>query len=197
MMSTIEEVRAIIKWAKVARCLIDLDTELPVLHHYASRLLPAQTYFETGTHNGCSAMIAALSSPPGVQVWTIDNAQREDLADYVLHILRLCIRCDVHGDVRFFPLSSEKMAWSDEAIDFLFIDGGHSLEAVNFDVVRWTPFVPRGGIVAFHDAMEGCGYRSVIGTVAGMLATGEWKQEEGGGSIAVLRRSEETKSTTT
>jgi predicted O-methyltransferase YrrM len=187
-MATVEQVREMIKSAKVSKCLIDLDTELPVLHRYASRLLPGQTYFETGTYNGCSAMIAALSSPPGVQVWTIDNADRINAALYVLHILKLCTRCGVHRDVRFFPLASEEMPWAGEAIDMLFIDGGHSLEAVNFDVTRWTPFVPSGGIVAFHDAVEGKGYRSVIDTVARLDDSGEWEREEGGGSIAVLRR---------
>jgi FkbM family methyltransferase len=141
-----------------------------------------------GTYNGCSAMIAALSSPPGVQVWTIDSAKRDDLAKYTLHILQLCIRCGVHRDVHFFPLSSEEMAWSGDTIDFLFIDGGHSLEAVSFDVARWTPFVPAGGMVAFHDAVEGSGYRSVIDAVARLEGSGEWTREEGGGSIAVLRR---------
>jgi len=80
------------------------------------------------------------------------------------------------------------MPWAGDAIDFLFVDGGHSLEAVNFDVLRWTPFVQLGGVAAFHDAVEGCGYRSVIDAVARMLATGEWEREEGGGSIEVLRR---------
>lgn len=187
-MRTVEQVREAIKAAKVSKCLIDLDTELPVLYRYASQLMPNQTYFETGTYNGCSAMIAALSSPPGVQVWTIDNADKVGTPDYILHILRLSIRCGVHRDVRFFPLPSEIMPWWGDAIDLLFIDGGHSLEAVNFDVARWTPFVPPGGVVAFHDAVESKGYRSVIDAVARLANGDEWMQEEGGGSIAVLRR---------
>jgi predicted O-methyltransferase YrrM len=37
-------------------------------------------------------------------------------------------------------------------IDFLFIDGDHSYEACLNDWRDWSPFVTRGGVVAFHDA---------------------------------------------
>ena len=36
-------------------------------------------------------------------------------------------------------------------IDFIFIDGDHSYDACKADIVAWTPFVKRGGVVAFHD----------------------------------------------
>ena len=38
-----------------------------------------------------------------------------------------------------------------EKIDFLFIDGDHSLFGVMNDYVRFSPFVKKGGIIAFHD----------------------------------------------
>ena len=36
-------------------------------------------------------------------------------------------------------------------IDFLFLDGDHSYEAVLRDFSDWTPFVKEGGVVAMHD----------------------------------------------
>jgi predicted O-methyltransferase YrrM len=41
--------------------------------------------------------------------------------------------------------------WND-SIDFLFIDGDHSAEAVQHDWDSWHRYVAPGGIVAFHDA---------------------------------------------
>ena len=36
-------------------------------------------------------------------------------------------------------------------IDFLFIDGDHSLFGVMNDYVRFIPLVKKGGVIAFHD----------------------------------------------
>jgi len=36
-------------------------------------------------------------------------------------------------------------------IDFIFIDGDHSYNACKADIAAWTPFVKRGGVIAFHD----------------------------------------------
>jgi predicted O-methyltransferase YrrM len=36
-------------------------------------------------------------------------------------------------------------------IDFLFIDGDHSYNGVKLDWIDYSPFVRKGGIVAFHD----------------------------------------------
>lgn len=42
--------------------------------------------------------------------------------------------------------------WSkDQMIDLLFIDADHSYEGVSADWKNWSPFVRKGGIIAFHD----------------------------------------------
>lgn len=46
-------------------------------------------------------------------------------------------------------------AWSGQAIGLLFIDGTHSYEACSADIAAWTPYVPAGGWVAFHDYTPG------------------------------------------
>jgi predicted O-methyltransferase YrrM len=38
-----------------------------------------------------------------------------------------------------------------QPIDLLFIDADHSYEAVSADWKNWSPFVRKGGIIAFHD----------------------------------------------
>ena len=39
----------------------------------------------------------------------------------------------------------------DELVDFLFIDGDHSLEGVKLDDEQYGQLVRSGGIIAFHD----------------------------------------------
>ena len=38
-----------------------------------------------------------------------------------------------------------------ESIDFIFIDGDHSYDAVRADIVTWTPKLKKDGIIAGHD----------------------------------------------
>jgi MMP 1-O-methyltransferase len=37
------------------------------------------------------------------------------------------------------------------SIDFLFIDGDHSIQGCDFDFVNYAPFLKKGGYLAFHD----------------------------------------------
>ena len=41
--------------------------------------------------------------------------------------------------------------FEDESLDFVFIDGNHSLEFVMEDIAAWSKKVKKGGIVAGHD----------------------------------------------
>lgn len=43
----------------------------------------------------------------------------------------------------------------DRMIDFLFIDGDHTLQNVLRDFDEWTPLLKRGGILAMHDSRMG------------------------------------------
>ena len=47
-----------------------------------------------------------------------------------------------------------------EKIDFLFIDGDHTEEGVRKDFEMYSPFVRKGGIVAFHDINDSERHRS-------------------------------------
>ncbi len=52
--------------------------------------------------------------------------------------------------INILHASSSDVLW-DKRIDLLFIDGGHSYEQVKSDILKFTPFVRKHGIVCFHD----------------------------------------------
>lgn len=55
---------------------------------------------------------------------------------------------------KIYPLKGPSALWASVwtiPIDFLFIDGCHSYEAVKADIEAWTPHVREGGMILGHD----------------------------------------------
>lgn len=50
-------------------------------------------------------------------------------------------------------MKSEEAAdlFEDESVDFIFIDGDHSVKGVMTDLIKYVPKVKKGGIIAGHD----------------------------------------------
>lgn len=44
--------------------------------------------------------------------------------------------------------------FADEALDFVYIDGNHTIGQVTFDITNWLPKVKVGGILAGHDYVK-------------------------------------------
>lgn len=70
------------------------------------------------------------------------------------------IQNNTHAKYDFIPAASlgfttikfiEKTLDNKAIIDFLFIDGDHSYEGVKADYEKYSPFVRKGGLIAFHD----------------------------------------------
>lgn len=57
---------------------------------------------------------------------------------------------DVINPVRMSSLDACKL-YSDESLDFVFIDAGHEYDDVKDDILSWLPKVKKGGILAGHD----------------------------------------------
>jgi hypothetical protein len=68
---------------------------------------------------------------------------------------------------------------ADAKFDFIFIDGDHSLSAVDLDWTKWSPFVSVGG-VDFH--------RDVVTTYAKAKATPGWQEIDAVNTVRVLQR---------
>ena len=62
------------------------------------------------------------------------------------------LREDSHSDK---TLEKAKKILNGKNIDFLFIDGDHSYEGVKEDFEMYGPLVKKGGIIAFHDIVDG------------------------------------------
>ncbi len=86
-------------------------------------------------------------------------------------------------------------SWS-EPIDFLFIDGDHSYDAVRTDWTDWHGFVAPDGRVAFHDALLDAHWMDASFGSARFVselieANGDWRLVDRADSIAVFARAAE------
>jgi len=89
-------------------------------------------------------------------------------------------------------------SWPGDRVDLVFIDGDHTAEAARLDWEVWSPHVPVGGHVVFHDARIGktdLGGRGLPGptAVVDQLFRGEapvpgWRIVEEVDSAVAVRR---------
>ena len=168
--------------------LIDVETEVPVLYRCLSRLRPGDTYLEIGTWQGCSAIIAALSTPPGVSVWTVDSGEFHQAhwghtpPEYRAILEANFAKFGVTGRIVISLKGSMGFPWHGK-IHLLFIDGHHDCASVSADLEKWTLFVAPSGEVALHDVTRYEGIRRAI-----RKRLKDWELVDSGGSIEVYRK---------
>ena len=78
------------------------------------------------------------------------NARMQEAQD----LLQEYIDCDRAELIRATGLEASAHI-PDGYLDFVYIDGDHSLEGIYNDIYAWTPKVRQGGIVAGHDYKDG------------------------------------------
>ena len=126
--------------------------EIAGLLHLLGSMRP-QRLCEIGAYHGGTLALFAHVAAPSAKLLSIDvhypwhlRRAYSNLAGPRQHIK--AIRGDSHS-----PRTQSKVAaWLDGAmLDFLFIDGDHSLEGVTLDYEMYGKFVRPGGIIAFHD----------------------------------------------
>ena len=143
------------------------------LFQLASDLPVNAQVVEVGSWMGASTcFIAGGLKGDGAKIYAVDNFQGlstcgEDAAWYNRHFRRLGANSTLEIFQRNFaalgfsrrsePVVSDSLAAARSLsekqgrIDFIFIDGDHSYEACRADIAAWTPYVKRGGVIAFHD----------------------------------------------
>ncbi|HSV93742.1 MAG TPA: class I SAM-dependent methyltransferase [Desulfobacterales bacterium] len=80
-------------------------------------------------------------------------------------------------------------AWSGP-LGLVFIDGGHAAQSVQADYDGWSPRLPPGGLLVFHDVYPNPadGGRAPYDVYRKALACGGFMPHSAVGSLAVLRR---------
>ena len=130
-------------------------------HSEAEELLLAKyakgraSLVEIGVAEGASALILRQSADIRGTLYLIDPYPMGRIP--FVNLKKVCAyrlvnrsnNCSVRWIRDFSQNVSRK--WI-EPIDFLLIDGDHSYEGCLRDWEEWSPFVIRGGVVAFHDA---------------------------------------------
>ncbi|MEE4021444.1 class I SAM-dependent methyltransferase [Gordonia sp. PKS22-38] len=87
------------------------------------------------------------------------------------------------------PSATAAKVWGQPA-DFVFIDGGHSMQAAQTDLDGWAPWVRIGGALLIHDVFPNPedGGRPPYEIYCQALATGQFTEVRVEGSLRVLRR---------
>ena len=80
------------------------------------------------------------------------------------------MRADSHSE----QIAASLSLHLDSPLDFLFIDGDHSLEGVTEDFHRYSPFVRAGGWIGFHDINDTLAHRD-----SGVYVAPLWDQLRG------------------
>jgi predicted O-methyltransferase YrrM len=153
---------------------------------------PALCVVEIGSYCGGSTVVIARTAArraPGARVFAIEpfsaegaRYQRNYEALFDANVAEWGVGATIE---KVRTTSDEAAAAWKRAIDFLYIDGDHSYEAVVRDVRNFVPFVRAGGVFAFHDYKPG--KDGVRRAVDELLAPHHPKLFQAG-SLAVFRK---------
>jgi predicted O-methyltransferase YrrM len=113
---------------------------------------------EIGTDNGGTLYLLAWASAPDARLLSVDIRDYPRRRRWLYRSLgRRGQRVEVHcGDSRLTATrTAVERYFREEPLDLLFIDGDHAYESVRRDYELYAPFVRAGGIIAFHDIVEG------------------------------------------
>lgn len=129
---TAEEHDAIRKWARGARCVVEI-----------------------GVAEGVSGLALREGMAEDGTLYLIDpfHLSRVRALNFIKRVARRTVKGSEHGRVVWIEKFSQDAVreWK-EAIDVILIDGDHAEIAVERDWKDWKLFVRPGGVAIFHDA---------------------------------------------
>lgn len=125
--------------------------EYSIAHALLSRFMrPPRYILEIGVYSGHSMMGWLELAKPGQP----DIAVGVDMAPTVTAPLPPFVRI-IEGDSHDADVVSHVVSLFPRGVDFLFIDGDHSLRGCLMDFNCYAPLVNPGGVVGFHDILNG------------------------------------------
>lgn len=132
-------------------------TELAAMLDYVHKKQP-KTIVEIGTYLGGTAYALQQAAPDAVLICVDDDSMPKDKdgIDYNISFADQLKAIDVNavaikGDSRVFSTFESVSHITPNGVDFLFIDGNHSYEAVKTDWELYKLLVSKTGTVCFHD----------------------------------------------
>lgn len=139
------------------------ENEAIGLYLTASKLSEDSVIVEIGSWKGKSTFCMARGLKSG-KIYAIDpfNAEGEEgskeeyestrgempLFDQFINTLK---KYDLTDKIEPLKGYSNQFIKRFSEIDFLFIDGDHSIEGCDYDFINYSPMVKKGGFIAFHD----------------------------------------------
>jgi predicted O-methyltransferase YrrM len=114
---------------------------------------PPRRLCEIGARRGGTLILFGQAAAPDGRILSLDIDFRAFQLKWNPRFARVgqqvtCLRGDSHAPE---TLARAREWLRGELLDFLFIDGDHSLEGVRSDFTMYAPLVRHGGVIAFHD----------------------------------------------
>lgn len=135
----------------------------PLYRRMVEQAKDGSIFVEVGVWKGKSAAfmgVEILNSKKKIEFYAVDHFQGspEHQDDPTIKGKTLKEECyknlePVMGIVRMLPVPSLEAAamFSDNSIDFVYIDGAHEYDDLKADIAAWGPKVKNGGIIAGDD----------------------------------------------
>lgn len=106
---------------------------------------------EIGVNRGLYAQ-TMFENNPGLKLYLVDNWASERRRSNMAEALDRTN--EYNAEVMEMTSLEAAQQFQSEALDFVFIDAGHTYKDVKEDLEAWTPKVRKGGIVSGHDYYE-------------------------------------------
>jgi predicted O-methyltransferase YrrM len=171
------------------------EDETRVLFNAALRARPGGTLVEIGSMWGRSTVVLATAAaaigarvvaigPHDGAVSAVDGSVMRFEPTWETFLGTLAA-CGVDAVVTPIRGRSVETQWRDP-IDLLFVDGMHDHESVAADTEHFMPWIPSGGLLAFHD--YGANFPPVQRYVNGLLAGHHATLVDAAGALVILER---------
>lgn len=109
---------------------------------------PVRTVLEIGCHVGDSLRIWREALDPDLMIGIQDTRELTEQTAFEINVVAIRGKSQEH---RTYERVLQTLGSAE--IDFLYIDGDHTLRAVQQDWALYAPLVRRGGIAVLHDAV--------------------------------------------
>lgn len=138
--------------------ILQQDSELKPFCTWLSKIA-IKNFLEIGTYTGASFTVWDHLSAPGIHIALDSNAQpgiilnAEQLAarQQLLSTLQPTVHMLIMDSQRYETVQTVRKLLGAQSLDFIFINADHHKGPCMRDLVCYSQFVRKGGVIAFHD----------------------------------------------